>query len=715
LLPQCGHSSPLASRLFSYFHTTHQPRLKSYTAPFTPLLTLHIQGNEFEKTETNHTHPDLHCVFCALKDLFANYSYSDEFMIPPTELRRALSVQFAGEARFKIGEMYDATETLIAVLGYLHNVFVGTEGKEDVPCEPMCLVHQVFSMNFCDRTECPCGATSEPSLSSTFVYPVYVAELRRTFKDLDRRNIRFDGLLSILNDSEVKRCPDHDITKCRGENRNQKFLQNVPRVFTINLVWASSAPTVEEICQTLTLIAPNKSLGIDLASVFYGLEKAASYAFRGMIAYYGRHYSAFFHCRSRNQWLIFDDEKIKVVGNTWDDVIDNCCRAHWQPAVLFYERPERWPLSAPSTVPSTQFSVPSAKSTPDASSLLESDVSCATPSSFTSTSVSVALPGGSSLGDGTFSSFTPMHRSLRQPEVTMIGNSPPSSQSSFSNHSITAPINIDALSPSSQTFSKWGHLCRPLSGQSVRCLLDETIGKEIENGGLIMSPAEDTLDDVLPPLVGSPPLAENGADCSTTDKWRATEKDQQAAAAANGELLEKEDRLMDRPKEQFALCKECKEEDLIRNKSNNFRLPKDPLPDLKLDPMMSSMQQAFQCEFVIGQVEMADEFCIKRTFQAFGRRWLLVLERKKRGRDKIHSRGYIAARVQRLDEGEDSLRISICFEWRVQCRSFSSSMPCVTVEAHASVEDPYFICPQRQRQYLAGRKELGLSLTMQLV
>jgi len=228
LLPQCGHSSPLASRLFSYFHTTHQPRLKSYTAPFTPLLTLHIQGNEFEKTETNHTHPDLHCVFCALKvgvlcallyppppsqegafalqDLFANYSYSDEFMIPPTELRRALSVQFAGEARFKIGEMVclvcilvhslqrlfllllldhymflmfmcsmvvrrhgnvgklllrfgkaaackaDFRLTLqIAVLGYLHNVFVGTEGKEDVPCEPMCLVHQVFSMNFCDR------------------------------------------------------------------------------------------------------------------------------------------------------------------------------------------------------------------------------------------------------------------------------------------------------------------------------------------------------------------------------------------------------------------------------------------------------------------------------------------------------------------------------------------------------------------------------------
>ena len=40
-----------------------------------------------------------------MQDMFVNYAYSDEFMIPPTDLRRALSMQFAGEARFQIGEM----------------------------------------------------------------------------------------------------------------------------------------------------------------------------------------------------------------------------------------------------------------------------------------------------------------------------------------------------------------------------------------------------------------------------------------------------------------------------------------------------------------------------------------------------------------------------------------------------------------------------------
>jgi hypothetical protein len=159
-----------------------------------------------------------------MQDMFVNYAYSDEFMIPPTDLRRALSMQFAGEARFQIGEMvsdqapppaavhpldrffsntlsaffslatsrackmqYDATETLVqclpvftilcmctprdrkrfhtlisayclqvAVLGYLHSVFMGVGEKDDEPCEPRCLVHQVFSMNFCDRVGSRC-------------------------------------------------------------------------------------------------------------------------------------------------------------------------------------------------------------------------------------------------------------------------------------------------------------------------------------------------------------------------------------------------------------------------------------------------------------------------------------------------------------------------------------------------------------------------------
>jgi hypothetical protein len=106
-------------------------------------------GTRFEGTEEKHLHSTPYCVFCALQvtlslslhrslaprqtatdalgdglwcrvvialqDLFVNYAYSDEFMIPPTDLRRALSAQFAGEARFKIGEMVHSHSSVESV------------------------------------------------------------------------------------------------------------------------------------------------------------------------------------------------------------------------------------------------------------------------------------------------------------------------------------------------------------------------------------------------------------------------------------------------------------------------------------------------------------------------------------------------------------------------------------------------------------------------
>lgn len=53
----------------------------------------------------------------------------------------------------------------IAVLEYLHKAFVG-EAKEDIPCEPMCLVHQVFSMNFCDQVRLDTAFASPADITS---------------------------------------------------------------------------------------------------------------------------------------------------------------------------------------------------------------------------------------------------------------------------------------------------------------------------------------------------------------------------------------------------------------------------------------------------------------------------------------------------------------------------------------------------------------------
>ncbi|KAL6077098.1 protein deubiquitination [Balamuthia mandrillaris] len=378
-------------------------------------------------TNEQHYHQDpTSCVFCALKFLFTQYEFSEEAMLPPTALRNALSSSFQDEELFKPGEMYDAAETLVSVLSYVHNVLMGVDKNVETLCEPPCCVHKVFAMNIFDRTECQCGATSEPITSSSFLYHVYTSELRSLYANNKALRSHFDLLLSTLNDSEIHKCPDA-ARGCTRKNRNQRFLHNDPQVFTVSLVWDSPTPPVEHIKTVLRAIS---SLQVDLNTIFYATCAATSpaspdtlfpppivlssstsaslpshlvsnnpnvyhskfilphqkslsssssipstsspsssglgffsrmkkatiptdrrregrlnpphhrnlYIFRGMICYYGKHYSAYFFSYTLNEWLCFDDEKVKVVGHNWESVVESCLSAHWQPSILFYEK-----------------------------------------------------------------------------------------------------------------------------------------------------------------------------------------------------------------------------------------------------------------------------------------------------------------------------------------------------------------------------------------
>ena len=48
------------------------------------------------------------------------YTYSPETILPPGEVRKCLSIAFAGEKRFAMGAMDDSTEALEAVLCMHH-------------------------------------------------------------------------------------------------------------------------------------------------------------------------------------------------------------------------------------------------------------------------------------------------------------------------------------------------------------------------------------------------------------------------------------------------------------------------------------------------------------------------------------------------------------------------------------------------------------------
>ncbi|CAA2989703.1 inactive ubiquitin carboxyl-terminal hydrolase 53-like [Olea europaea subsp. europaea] len=54
------------------------------------------------------------------------------------------------------------------------------------------------------------------------------------------------------------------------------------------------------------------------------------------VCYYGQHYHCFAYSRDLEQWIVYDDKTVKVIGG-WNDVLTMCIKGHLQPQVLFFE------------------------------------------------------------------------------------------------------------------------------------------------------------------------------------------------------------------------------------------------------------------------------------------------------------------------------------------------------------------------------------------
>ena len=142
-------------------------------------------------------------------------------------------------------------------------------------------------------------------------------------------------MLVKASGTEFKSCPQ-EREACKGKKSLvTRYLLNMPEVFAIGLVWATTSPTPEEIMETLLLIKPE----IDIKNVFNVSSKTPTpYRFRGMICFYGKHYATYFYSVARAQWLVYDDATVKPVGYDWNDVLHRCKLGHFHPSVLFYER-----------------------------------------------------------------------------------------------------------------------------------------------------------------------------------------------------------------------------------------------------------------------------------------------------------------------------------------------------------------------------------------
>ncbi|CAL1266034.1 unnamed protein product [Larinioides sclopetarius] len=301
------------------------------------------------------------CIFCALKELFAQFQYSQESALPPDALRRALAETFCDQRRFQLGFMDDAAECFENILMRIHFHIANNE-SEDMCSATHCIPHQKFAMTLVEQTVChACGATSEPLPFTQMVHYVPSSALCSQAKLMKEKNEPMPNFSELLKRAgglgDLRDCP----SACGAVIQIRKTLMNRPEIVSVGLVWDSERPTIDHIMDVFKTIG----MSLKLQDVFHSVvdnrwAATATHQLVGIVTYYGKHYSTFFFHTKLRVWIYFDDAAVREIGPKWEQVVEKCCKGHFQPLLLLYANPHGTPVNT-STAPRLVTVVPGHK------------------------------------------------------------------------------------------------------------------------------------------------------------------------------------------------------------------------------------------------------------------------------------------------------------------------------------------------------------------
>lgn len=280
------------------------------------------------------------CIFCALKELFAQFQYSQETALPPDALRRALAETFCDQRRFQLGFMDDAAECFENILMRIH-FHIANKESEDMCSASHCIPHQKFAMTLVEQTVChSCGATSEPLPFTQMVHYVPSSALCSQAKSMRGKSTEVPGFGELLKRAgslgDLRDCP----SSCGAVIQIRRTLMNRPEIVSVGLVWDSERPTIDHIMDVFSTIG----MSLKLQDVFHSVvdsrwAASATHQLVGIVTYYGKHYSTFFFHTKLRVWIYFDDAAVREIGPNWEQVVEKCCRGHFQPLLLLYANP----------------------------------------------------------------------------------------------------------------------------------------------------------------------------------------------------------------------------------------------------------------------------------------------------------------------------------------------------------------------------------------
>ncbi|KAL9375231.1 hypothetical protein Peur_032110 [Populus x canadensis] len=299
------------------------------------------------RSRSEHVHVGDPCAVCALYDILAAMSIvsmdTRREAVAPTSLRIALSNLYPNSNFFQEGQMNDASEVLAVIFDCLHRAFtsglhgsdseaVEHSGMESWECtkKNACIVHSLFGMDISEQMNCQsCGVESRHLKYSAFFHNINASALR-TMKVMCAES-SFDELLNLVEMNHQLAC-DTEAGGCGKPNYTHHILSTPPHVFTTVLGWQKTCESIDDITATLTAL----NTEIDISVFYRGLDPKNIRSLVSVVCYYGQHYHCFAYSQDHDQWIMYDDKTVKVIGS-WTDVLAMCEKGHLQPQVLFFE------------------------------------------------------------------------------------------------------------------------------------------------------------------------------------------------------------------------------------------------------------------------------------------------------------------------------------------------------------------------------------------
>ncbi|XP_052181152.1 uncharacterized protein LOC127794247 [Diospyros lotus] len=293
-----------------------------------------------------HVHVGDPCVTCALYDIFTALSTASTDLqretVAPTSLRSALSNLYPDSNFFQQAQMNDASEVLGVIFDCLHRSFTSSFSISDTESvessctgswdclHSACIAHSLFGMDIFERMNCyNCGLESRRLKYTSFFHNINASALR-TMKVMCEES-SFDELLNLVEVSHQLAC-DPEAGGCGKLNYIHHNLSSPPHVFITVLGWQNTCESKEDITSTLASL----NTEIDVGVLYRGLDLKNKHCLVSVVCYYGQHYHCFAYSHNHEQWVMYDDKTVKVIGG-WDDVLTMCERGHLQPQVLFFE------------------------------------------------------------------------------------------------------------------------------------------------------------------------------------------------------------------------------------------------------------------------------------------------------------------------------------------------------------------------------------------